>query len=390
MCDAILLSDIVEMGLLPACAVKSSNKESYWIPSDHLALLSLPCPITPTICPDFEIVSINGIFRIVAIISFGKRSRRVVLRSKPAENYIDALRESCEMYLRLPTEVLLQPNDPHTCLLSLLDEDKKKLKFLHPRFENIAPEGQLPAVTCSVDIKGKLFCSDAFPTRGEAMENLAAIINSLPIPEKQAQSVQVRPKSPSTRKPKLEESTTVRKKDFALLQSLVSRWRREQNWLISLKEKSLKEDERIFLLSRYLAVVDPLRWFEVSPTTRNEILTQIEVELREQAFRMTTAGLAQLYAQYLREMVKYCALTPGEPVDVGSRWRDIVQRKGDDPSHVISHFVELGLLRISNDSGTYLLSNRGISFMENNINHEIKEGSIGSVLSKQTLLALLR
>ncbi len=390
MCEAIQLSDIVALGLLPDCAVKSSKGESYWIPRDHLALMSLPCPITAANSPDFEIVSINGICRVIAIIMCGKRARRVILRSKPAENYIEALRETSEMYLRLPTDVLPKHNDAHASLRGLLDEDRKKLKFPHPKFDNIASEGQVPGITCSVEIKGELFCSEAFPTRGEAIENLAAIINSLPLQEKKEKNIPVRAKSPSTKKSKLNEyTTTVSKKDFVLLQSLVARWRREQNWLISLKEKSLKEDERIFFLSRYLAVVDPLRWFEVSQTNRNEILNKIEAELCEQALRMTKDGLAQLYAQYLRETVRYCILAPGEPVDVGNRWRDKVQRCGDDPSQVISRLVELGLLRVSNDSGAYLLSNLGITFMENNIKYEIKEGSIGSVLSRKTLLALL-
>lgn len=393
---------LVMKNLLPPDAIKIKDEDGYWIPKHIMESIQLPAvPFNTNFSPDFVIIPVkDGETRIIAILRKGKGSKEIVVKSQPEDTFITALRCVYDIASRVPTNWLHESDDIHLELKNLLSDNFNLANFTHPTFEVISRLGQLPLFNCRVKIKipnkkkQNTVISNAYSSQTEAFLDLASKINNLDIPvlESKSKAVPSKSKAAITIQPKKKQATVAElspRKDLRVLHNLVARWRREHGWLLSKPRRSFQEDQRVVTLSRFLAVTDPLRWFEMDHIQRNEIINTISSELSEQAHRMTNDGQLYLMATYIRNMVTPVNLKPGEFVDLGKKWIESVLARGDDPKEIKSILISLKLLRGDEIAG-YSLSNRAVSLVENRLKIEYGQHSFGSTVPVETLLALLQ
>lgn len=394
-----MIQELIDAGLLPSGAIKCRKVEdAYWLPDDLWARLALPVLKTGWQRPEFYILrdSLGKPVSVKTSVLWGKKSKKIIIEGLVCNNYLVALQTTYDK------ANLVEPEDVRVVdlrhdFIGLLSEDRNDIKFQGPSFNAEIKDGMTHFIA-AFTLKGITYASSPHPKKSDAIIELATVINSVSdislLKKVAPQPMPKKPKAVKQANGKSETNTPVKslpsRNDMNLLKSLNARWRCEHDWLMKIPKRTKNEEDRLYDISRFLAVSDPLRWFEVSPTERLAIIEKLKLELEQHAFRQTETGQLNVLAKYLRAMVKGGVMSPGDPVDVGEKWSGLVFSNGDKPNVILERLVALKLLRDSGMGARYSLSNRAISLVNIHLKNEFEGGSIGSVTPVETLFALLK
>jgi hypothetical protein len=396
-----MIQQLIDIGLLPSGVnLSNSGDERYWMPVDDLSThFSLPVLSSGWYKPDFYIIrdSHGNPVKVKTTIQWGKNFNKIVVVGAECDGFLEALQATyAKATLVEPEDVNIE--DLRNNFLVSLSEDRKAFKFQGPVFKAEAKDG-VTHFAASLVTKGTTYSSSLRAKKSEAIIELSAIINkvtdlslimNIPKPPQPKKSKAANEPTANTKLSMPQPKHSPNKSDMGLLKSLNARWRCEYDWLMKMPKRTLRDDERLFDVSRFLAVGDPLRWFEVSPEDRLVIIEKIKPELEEHAIRQTEQGQLNTLVKYLRAMIKGDAMLPGDPVDVGEKWSRLVYRNGDKPNAILERLVSLKLLRDSGIGARYSLSNRAISLVNIHLKSGFKGGSIGSAIPVETLFAMLK
>lgn len=389
-----MIQELVDAYLLPAGALRSNpHEESYYLPNELLAALSLPTLGSEWRRPTLYLVNDTegNVDKVKATLQWGRKSNRIVVEGIACDNYFDALKQSFDIALLLDPENV-SDLELREKFINLLLDDRRKLKFQGPIFRPEIKDG-FTHFSALITTNGHKHSSGLHTKKSKAIIKLAEIINQI----EDVSLIRKVKQSNTTLKPAEKKKLSAppvkplsNKSDMKLFRSLAAKWRYEHDWLLKVSSSNPKDHNRILDLSRFLAVSDPLRWFELSPQTRNDLIKKIQPELEAHVFRMSEKGQLNMLGAYLKALSVGGDLCPGDAVDVGPKWADYVSRKGDNPSVILAQLVSLKLLRDSGIASRYSLSNRGISLINSHLKNEFKSGSLGSIIPGETIFSMFK
>lgn len=376
----------VDRGLIPNWAISTKTDNVFGIPHDKIDSIQSELLLAPLqkrsgmSAPNLIIGEHEGRKNVVASLEWGKKLCRVRIESPPKENFADALSFIFSLARGIPLEDSIDFNAKIEELMTI------KRDRGGPKFENIVPLGK-PQFVCSIKCEGSIYRSKACSSKMDALCDLSVILNNLPVP---LQKLPInKPLSPALKTDHLVSEhckKKIPKADTQLLLMAAERWKREHRWLLSKSSQSIKDELRISQLSRFLAIADPLRKYEVSGAMRAETVKAMAEELVLHKSRASASEYRKLLGIYLRKMVITSEMNPGDEVCVSQEFKDSVWGNGDDPDQVISKLSDEGFLRLR--QGKLLLSNRGITLIEEALKAPYGINTIGSVVSPEMIFAL--
>lgn len=173
----------------------------------------------------------------------------------------------------------------------------------------------------------------------------------------------------------------------ALVELAKQRWLKERAYLQQNENKDIKESDRIHKLSLFLALLDPLRKYELEPFARKSLLPLMAGELTKLTNESSIAGQEALRKEYLLALTKNTPIDPGEPLHINQGFKRKVALSGDTEQRVIEALVAGRWVRRS-IKGELSLGQKGVDVLRAKADEASCKKTLGDVLPEEVRLAL--